>query len=82
MKDEKYSLSPFDEYKTRVSVEYTGTLGKAIKVDVYTTRENKEMVLEELNQKTNHVYEDLEIVNWATKEDDDRDAKMIKEMCW
>lgn len=76
----KYSRELFEDYKIRAKFELD-VKGQAYtnSIDIYTTDEDKNNVFKIISSKTSDRVLGIRIINWTTKEQDDRNTLFIEE---
>jgi len=74
----KYSTLSFKDYKFRAQVTI-GTVGEAVKLDIYTTDPDKEHVQRVLENRRTEKATSVTVTYWCTREQDDAAAEMIDE---
>jgi len=85
-KNHRYSRESFPEYKFRAVAEFVITevkdhevVTKKIRVDIYTTNPLQDEVSEVLFDHSAEKVTGVDIIHWATKEQDDAASALIDE---
>lgn len=79
-KGQKYSKTPFEGYTMSGKVMITTNDGDEFAIDIYTTNTNKDEVVDLLMTRKSDKVTTLKILNWSTKDEDDRTNKLISDM--
>lgn len=74
----KYSRESFEDYEVRIKVKFVSIDGTTI-LDVFTTDTDRERLEEVLIERKADKVISLNIIHWATREQDDIASKFIDE---
>ena len=74
----KYSRGAFEGYRIRAKAEYETRLG-IVSIDVYTTNTDRSDAISVFKQRVTDGNTFRGIVNWTTKEQDDRTSELLDE---
>ncbi|MCP4665123.1 MAG: hypothetical protein GY849_02060, partial [Deltaproteobacteria bacterium] len=73
----KYSKEEFKGYKFRGVFSFFTDKNEYTNINIYTTNQNQNEVLELLNKKKKEHVLKIEVYHWCTKEQDDRDTELL-----